>query len=90
MGGMSKAINCLRLRFSEFIIVYAFYKLALGDGMANLDNYCQKSTTSSSRNRETHQSTEAELGEELRHTKELVQQLLQSNQSMSISLCSIR
>jgi hypothetical protein len=39
MGGMSKYIDCLQLRFSEFIIVYAFCRLALGDGEANLESY---------------------------------------------------
>jgi hypothetical protein len=54
----------------------------LGDGTTNLESYSWKSTASSSHNT-THQSaTEVELGEELRQTKELVQQLLQSNQQM--------
>jgi hypothetical protein len=62
--GMSKGINCLRLRFSEFVTVYA-----LGDGMMNLESYSRKSTARSSRSM-THQSTaKAELGEELRQTK---------------------
>jgi hypothetical protein len=39
MGGMSKSIDCPRLRFSEFVTVYAFYRLALGDGVANLKSY---------------------------------------------------
>jgi hypothetical protein len=82
MGGMSKGINCLQLRFSEFVTVITFCRLALGDGMLNLGSYNQKSTASSSRST-THQSAaEAELGEELRRMKELVQQLLQSNQQM--------
>jgi hypothetical protein len=81
-GGMSKGINCLQLRFSEFVTVITFCRLALGDGMLNLGSYNQKSTASSSRST-THQSTaEAELGEELRRMKELVQQLQQSNQQM--------
>jgi hypothetical protein len=46
MGGMSKGINYLQLRFSEFITVYSFCKLALGDGMVNLESYSQKSTAS--------------------------------------------
>jgi hypothetical protein len=82
MGGMSKGINCLRLRFTEFVIVYAFCILALGDGMVNLDSYSRKSTASSSRSRMTRQSSKDELGEELCQTKELVQQLLQNNQRM--------
>jgi hypothetical protein len=65
MGGMSKGINCLRLRFSEFIIVYAFCILALGDRTPNLDSYNRKSTASSSHNRVTQQSDEAELSEKL-------------------------
>jgi hypothetical protein len=32
MGGMSKGIDYFRLRFNEFVIVYAFCRLALGDG----------------------------------------------------------
>jgi hypothetical protein len=82
MRGMLKRINYLRLRFSEFISVYAFCRLDLGDRTSNLESYSQKSTSSSSRSM-THQSIiEAEMGKELRHTKELVQQLLQSNQQM--------
>jgi hypothetical protein len=64
MGGMSKGINYLQLRFTEFITVYAFCRLAFGDGNVNLDSYSRKSTASSSCNM-THQSTEAELGKEL-------------------------
>jgi hypothetical protein len=65
LGGMSKGINCLRLRFSEFVTVYTFCRLALDDGTVNLESYSQKSTVSSSRGM-THQSTiEVELGEEL-------------------------
>jgi hypothetical protein len=80
MGDMSKGIICLRLRFSEFVTVYTFCRLVLGDGTMNLESYSQKSTANSSCST-THQSvTEAELDEELRQTKELVQQLLQSNQ----------
>jgi hypothetical protein len=66
MGGISKGINCLWLRFSEFIIVYAFCKLSLGGGTTNLESYSWRSTASSSCST-THQSAaEAELGEELR------------------------
>jgi hypothetical protein len=50
--------------------------------MVNLDSYSRKSTASSSRSRMTRQSSKDELGEELRQTKELVQQLLQNNQHM--------
>jgi hypothetical protein len=39
MGGMSKGIGCIWLRFSEFITIYAFCRLALGDGVANLESY---------------------------------------------------
>jgi hypothetical protein len=82
MGGMSKGVNCLRLRFKEFVTVYAFCRLALGGGTTNLESYSQKSTACSSRCT-THQSTvKAELGEELRQMKELVQHILQSNQQM--------
>jgi hypothetical protein len=58
MGGISKGINCLQLRFSEFITVYAFCRLALGDGVANIESYSRKSTTSSPRSA-THQSDDA-------------------------------
>jgi hypothetical protein len=82
MGGMSIGINCLQLRFSEFMTVYAFCRLALDDGTTNLESYSQKSTLSSSWSM-THQSfSKTELGEELRQMKEPVQQLLQSNQQM--------
>jgi hypothetical protein len=82
MGGMSKDINCLRLRFSEFVTVYAFYRLALRNGTTNLESYSQKSTAISSCSMTHQSSVEAELGEELRQTKELAQHLLQSNQQM--------
>jgi hypothetical protein len=36
---MSKGIDYLQLRFSPFVIVYAFCKLTLGDGVANLKSY---------------------------------------------------
>jgi hypothetical protein len=76
------SINYLRLRFSEFVTVYTFCRLALGDGTMNLESYSRKSTASSS-HITTHQSAaKVELDEELRQTKELVQQLLQSNQQM--------
>jgi hypothetical protein len=82
MGGMSKGVNCLRLRFSKFTTVYAFCRLALGNGTMNLESYSRKSTAYSSRCT-THQSaTKAELGEELRQMKEVVQHLLQGNQQM--------
>jgi hypothetical protein len=48
----------------QFIIVYIFYKLALGDGVGNLESYSQKSSVTSS-SIGTHQSVEAQLGEEL-------------------------
>jgi hypothetical protein len=65
MGGMSKGINYLQLRFSEFVKVYTFCGLSFGDGTANLESYNRKSTASSSRNT-THQSAVgAKLGEEL-------------------------
>jgi hypothetical protein len=73
MEGMSKGINCTRLRFSEFVTVYAFCRLALGDGTMNLESYSHKSTAISSRSM-THQSVaEAKLGEELRQMKQLEQ-----------------
>jgi hypothetical protein len=80
MGGMSKDINCLQLRFSEFITFYAFCRLVLGERTTNLESYSRKFTISSSRITTRQSATEAKLCEELRQTKELVQQLLQSNQ----------
>jgi hypothetical protein len=65
----------------QFIIVYAFSRLALGDGVTNFGSYSWKSTATSSSS-VTHQSVEAQLGKELRQTKDLVQQLLQNNQQM--------
>jgi hypothetical protein len=81
IGGLSKGMNYLQLRFSEFITIYAFCRLALGDGVANFESCSRKSTTNSSHS-VTRQGADAELGEELRQTKDLVQQLLQSNQQM--------
>jgi hypothetical protein len=91
MGGMSKGINYLRLRFNEFVTVYAFCRLALGDGAANLESYSQKSTASSSHNM-THQSAKVELGEELRQTKALCNSYYKaiSRCNKGIKLCSIR
>jgi hypothetical protein len=82
MGGMPKDINCLRLRFSEFITFYAFCRLVLGDETTNLESYSRKFTINSSRITTRQSATEAKLCEELRQMKELVQQLLQSNQQM--------
>jgi hypothetical protein len=39
MGGMSKGMDWLQLRFTEFITVYAFCIVALGDGVVNLESY---------------------------------------------------
>jgi hypothetical protein len=72
MRGMSKGIDYLLLRFSEFITLYAFCRLAFGDGVANLESYSQKSIANSSQ-RVTRESVESQLGEELRQTKDLVQ-----------------
>jgi hypothetical protein len=72
MGGMSKGIDCLWLSFSEFITVYAFCTLTLGDGVANVESYSQKSTANSSCS-VTCQSVKAQLGEELWQTKDLMQ-----------------
>jgi hypothetical protein len=44
MGGMLKGIDCLQLRFSEFVTIYAFCILSLDDGVAILESYRQKST----------------------------------------------
>jgi hypothetical protein len=52
----------------------------LDDGTLNLESYSQQSTTNSLRSMTHQNATEAKLGEELRQVKELVQQLLQSNQ----------
>jgi hypothetical protein len=73
MGGMTKGINCLRLRFSDFVTIYAFYILALGGITLNLETYSRKSTANSSCSMIHQSAIEAELGEELRQTKELVQ-----------------
>jgi hypothetical protein len=81
MRGMSKGIDCLWLRFSEFITLYAFCRLALADGVANLKSYSWKSTASSSHSA-TRQSVEAQLDEEMQQTKDFVQQLLQSNKQI--------
>jgi hypothetical protein len=66
MGGMSKGINCLRLRFCEFVTVYTFCRLALGDETMNFESYSRKSTASSLCNTTCQSTVEAELGEELR------------------------
>jgi hypothetical protein len=39
MGGMLKGIDCLQLRFSEFVTIYAFCILSLDDGVAILESY---------------------------------------------------
>jgi hypothetical protein len=66
MRGMSKGINCLRLRFSEFIIVYAFSRLSVGDRTMNLEIYSQKSIASSSRSTTQESTAEPKLGDKLR------------------------
>jgi hypothetical protein len=81
MEGISKGINCLRLRFSKFITIYTFCRLALGDGTTNLESWSWKPTASSSHNTSHQRAAKAEL-EELQQMKELVQQLLQSNEQM--------
>jgi hypothetical protein len=64
MRDMSKGINSLRLRFSEFVTFYIFCRSSLNDGMANLESYSCKFTAISSHS-VTRQSTEAKLNKEL-------------------------
>jgi hypothetical protein len=54
--------------------------LALGDGVSDVSSYIRKFNVISSS--VGSQSSQAQMGEELRQTKELVQQLLQSNHAM--------
>jgi hypothetical protein len=64
----------------QVLTLYAFCRLALGDGVSDVSSYSRKfNVTSSSAGS---QSSQAQMGEELRQTKELVQQLLQSNHVM--------
>jgi hypothetical protein len=64
----------------QVLTLYAFYMLALGDGVSDVSSYSRKSNVTSSSIRS--QSSQAQMGKELRYTKELVQQLPQNNHAM--------
>jgi hypothetical protein len=64
----------------QVLTLYAFCRLALGDGVSDVSSYSRKSNVTSSSVRS--QTFQAQMGKELRQTKELVQQLLQSNPTM--------
>jgi hypothetical protein len=60
----------------------AFCRLALGDGVSDVLSYSQKSNVTSSS--AGSQSSQAQMSEELWQTKELVQQLPQSNHAVVV------
>jgi hypothetical protein len=64
----------------QVLTLYAFCRLDLGDGASDVLSYSQKSNVTSSS--AGSQSSQAQMGKELQQTKELVQQLLQSNHGM--------
>jgi hypothetical protein len=53
----------------QVLTLYAFCRLALGDGVSNVSSYSRKSNVTSS---VVSQSFQAQMGKELRQTKELV------------------
>jgi hypothetical protein len=69
------------------LTLYAFCRIALGDGVSDVSSYSRKCNVTSSSVRS--QSSEAQMGEELRQTKELVQQLLQSNHAMQYTMMQV-
>jgi hypothetical protein len=53
----------------QVLTLYAFCRLALGDGVSDVSSYSQKSNVTSSVGS---QSSQAQMGKELQQTKELV------------------
>jgi hypothetical protein len=71
----------------QVLTLYTFYRLALRDGVSDVSSYSQKSNVTSSS--VGSQSSQAQMGEELRQTEELVQQLLQSNHAMQYMMIQV-
>jgi hypothetical protein len=71
----------------QVLTLYAFCRLALGNGVSDVSSYSQKSNVTFSS--AGSQSSQAQMGEELRQTKELVQQLLQSNHAMQYTMMQV-
>jgi hypothetical protein len=69
------------------LTLYAFCRLALGDGVSDVSSHSQKSNVTSSS--AGSQSSQAQMGEELRQIKELVQQLLQSSHAMQYTMMQV-
>jgi hypothetical protein len=66
------------------LTLYAFCRLAFGDGVSDASSYSRKSNVTSSS--AGSQSSQAQMGEKMRQTKELVHQLLQSNHAMQYTM----
>jgi hypothetical protein len=71
----------------QVLTFYTFCRLALGDGVSDISSYSLKSNVTSSNTGS--QSSQAQMCEELRQTKELVQQLLQSNHAMQYTMMQV-
>jgi hypothetical protein len=67
----------------QVLTLYAFCSLAFGDRVSDVSSYSQKSNVTSS---DGSQSSQAQMDKELRQTKELVQQLLQSSHAMQYTI----
>jgi hypothetical protein len=70
----------------QVLTLYTFCRLALGDGVSDISSYSEKPNVTSSVGSQIFQ---AQMGKELRHTKELVQQLLQSNHAMQYMMMQV-
>jgi hypothetical protein len=71
----------------QVLTLYAFCRLAFGDGVLDVSSYSRKSNVTSSS--AGSQSSQAQMGEEMRQTKELVHQLLQSNHAMQYTMMQV-
>jgi hypothetical protein len=71
----------------QVLTLYAFCRLALGDGVSDVSSYSLKSNVTSSSVES--QRSQVQMGEELQQTKVLVQQLLQSNHAMQYTMMQV-
>jgi hypothetical protein len=70
----------------QVLTLYAFRRLALGDRWSDVSSYSRKSNVTSI---VRSQSSQAGMAEELRQTKDLIQQLLQRNYAMEYTMMQV-
>jgi hypothetical protein len=71
----------------QVLTLYAFSRLSLGDGVSGVLSYSRKSNVTSCS--AGSQSSQAQMGEELRQAKDLVQQLLKNNHVVQYTMMQV-